>query len=98
MFIQTISISNFRRLDGLIVELDGLDLILTGRNGVGKTSLLVAVAGALGRRVTISRDDFVDLTQPIEVRVVLGGLSPDDQRVFGDRITLAGAGGSAQLS
>jgi energy-coupling factor transporter ATP-binding protein EcfA2 len=98
MFIRTVSIANFRRLDGLTVEIDGQDLVLTGANGVGKSSFLMAVAGALGVPVTITHEDFVDLTSPIEVRVVLGGLVPADQRVFGDHVTLAGVGGSAQLS
>jgi energy-coupling factor transporter ATP-binding protein EcfA2 len=96
--IRTVSISNFRRLDGLTVTLDGEDIVLTGPNGSGKTSFLVAVAGALGQRINITRDDFLDLAQPIEIRVVLGGLVAADQQVFGDRVTLGGAGGSAQLS
>ncbi len=98
MFIRTISVANLRRLDGLTLDADGSDIVLTGANGAGKSSLLLALAGALGQRVAIRPEDFTDRSQPIEVRVVLGGLVPEDQQVFGDRVTLSGAGGAAQLT
>ena len=98
MFIKTLSISNFRQLDGLALDLEGEDLVLTGANAAGKTSVLTALAGALGQRVSVTPEDFADLGEPIEVRVVLGGLVSNDQRVFGDRVTLGGTGGSAQLA
>jgi putative ATP-dependent endonuclease of OLD family len=98
MFIRTITVANFRSLNGLALDIEPAGIVLTGPNGAGKTSLLIAVAAALGRPVAIGPEDFVDLVQPIEIRVVLGGIRPADQQVFGDKVTFGGTGGSAQLT
>lgn len=98
VLIKSVSLSNFRRLDGLNLDLDGEHLILTGANGSGKSSLITAIAAALGQRVSIGLNDFTRVSDPIEIKVVLSEVTEEDQREFGDHVTLGPSGGPAQMT
>ena len=70
MQIQTIEIRNFRSIKQLRFTLLREALILVGRNGVGKTSVLDAVCAALGC-YDITQNDFNSAHANIEIYIEL---------------------------
>jgi hypothetical protein len=84
--LQTIAIKNFRRLQDLPLALGGENAFLIAQNGGGKTSVLVAMARALGRDLNFDQADFADPAKPIEIVATLGDLDLNQQAVFAERI------------
>jgi len=60
--------------------------LVISENGGGKTSLLTAVARALGRDLSFTSADFASLDQPIELRVTLTDLDVPQQGIFGNYV------------
>ena len=96
MRVAAISIKNFRNLVDLTLT-PGDSLLLIGDNGAGKSSVLKAVALALGRDRTLSPRDFGDARAPIEIEVKLVDLDADVRAAFADDLDTA-PGSSATLS
>src|SRR5690349_15106900 len=81
MKLQRVEISNFRSFEHFDHTIDGQSLVVVGENGGGKSSLLTAIARAMGRDVAFGRSDFRDPTQPITLRVTLSDFAAQ-QGVF----------------
>lgn len=90
MKIERVEVRNFRSLTLLDLDLSGRSVFVIGENGGGKTSLLVAIARALGRDLTFTRADFADPDMPIELQVALTGLDTAQQGVFGNYVEFGG--------
>jgi hypothetical protein len=87
VLLENIAIANFRNYGALTpVPLAGKSVFVVGENAGGKTSLLTAIARALGRDVRFHRADFADLEQPIEIIVTLSSLGTDTSAEFADYI------------
>jgi ABC-type cobalamin/Fe3+-siderophores transport system ATPase subunit len=84
MRITRIAVENFRSLDGFAIDLEAESRFIVGENAIGKSSLITAIARALGRDRIFSRSDFLDLAKPIEIRVTLIGLDSAQLGVFAD--------------
>jgi predicted ATPase len=84
MRIQRVEISNFRSLINFDLQLEGRSALIIGENAGGKTSLLTAIARALGRDQSFSSADFADLQQPITANVTLTDLNDDQKGTFGN--------------
>lgn len=82
MRIQRIEIENFRSFGSLDLRLDGESIFLISENGGGKSSLLTAIARAMGRDLAFSRSDFGDPAAPIVLRVTLTDLDTRARAVF----------------
>jgi len=91
MKIQRVELHNFRSFAHFDLDLSGRSVFVIGENGGGKTSLLTAVARALGRDPNFTSADFTDLTKPIELRVTLTDLDVQQQGIFGNYVDF-GAG------
>jgi energy-coupling factor transporter ATP-binding protein EcfA2 len=88
--IQRVEIRNFRSFVDFDLDLEGRSVLVIGENGGGKTSLLTAIARALGRDLTFSSADFADLTQAIELCITLSDLDVQQQGLFGNYVDFAG--------
>ena len=84
MRITRITVENFRSLDAFALDLEGESRFIVGENAIGKSSLITAIARAVGRDRTFSRTDFLDLAKPIDIRVTLIGLDAAQLGVFAD--------------
>jgi predicted ATPase len=84
MRISEVQVSNFRSFRSFTLELDGESIFVIGENGGGKTSLLTAIARALGRDLHFGAEDFAERTQPIEIEVALTELNQSQAAVFGN--------------
>jgi len=84
MRITSVFVENFRSLDAFGLNLEGESRFLVGENAIGKSSLITAIARAVGRDRTFSRSDFVDLARPIDIRVTLTALDDVQLGVFAD--------------
>ena len=84
MRITRVTVENFRSLDAFVLDLEGESRFLVGENAIGKSSLITAIARAVGRERTFSRSDFVDLARPIDIRVTLTALDAAQLGVFAD--------------
>ena len=84
MRIQRVSIENFRCFEKFVIDLNGEPRLIIGENAIGKSSLMAAMARALGKERTFQRNDFLDLEKAIDIRVTLSDLSGDQLGVFHD--------------
>jgi predicted ATPase len=84
--IRSLRIRNYRCFDQLDLSLESQSILIIGENAGGKTSLLTAIARALGRDLTFTGADFLDQTQPIEIAVTLEGFDVPQRALFGDYI------------
>lgn len=84
MRITSVTIENFRTLDAFALDFEGESRYLVGENAIGKSSLITAIARALGRDRTFERADFLDLTRPVDIRVTLTDLDERQLGVFAD--------------
>ncbi|HEV7566338.1 MAG TPA: AAA family ATPase [Microbacteriaceae bacterium] len=91
MKISRVQINNFRSFANFDLNLDGESMFVIGENGGGKTSLLTAIARALGRDLHFTAADFADRTQPIDIEVMLRDLSDPQASVFGNQADFATA-------
>ena len=96
MYLQRVSIQNFRCLRALTATLTpGLN-VLAGENNVGKTAFLDAIRAALGPASTTGdsirlnkedrhrQADGTYLAAPIVIKLIFAGLTPDEQAQFID--------------
>lgn len=90
MRINSIEITNFRGFKAFSLVLEGTSAILVSENAAGKTSLLAAVAKALGKDRGVLREDFTDLALPIEIKVTLLGFERSDQIRFPRELSFGG--------
>lgn len=86
MKIQHIKIRNFRGFRTFDLPLEGRSIFVIGENAGGKTSLLTAIARALGRDLTFTRADFSDIQAPIELEVTLSDFDQRQRGLFGGYI------------
>jgi len=84
MRISRVSVENFRSFDAFVLELDGESRFLVGENAIGKSSFLKAIECSIGRDRAFSRSDFIDLAQPIDIRVTLTCMDPGQLGIFAD--------------
>lgn len=91
MRIQQVEARNFRSLANFNLDLGGRSAFVIGENGAGKTSLLTAIARALGRDLAFTSADFADLALPIELCVTLTDLDGQQRGIFGNYVDF-GAG------
>jgi energy-coupling factor transporter ATP-binding protein EcfA2 len=96
MRLQRLEIENFRGFDGFDLPVNGGSLFLIGENAGGKTSLLTAIARALGRDRGFTRADFRDLQAPIEITATLNDLSAPQRAILGNNVEFA-TGSPARL-
>jgi predicted ATPase len=95
MRLLRLSIENFRAFEKFTIDLQGESRFLIGENAIGKSSLISAIARALGIERTFQRSDFQDLTKAIEISVTIGDLDPAQIGIlhecadFGPTTTLA---------
>lgn len=89
MQICQVTVSRYRGWDGPAIWSPGARALLVGPNNGGKSTMLRAIDLVLdphrnAYRDTLSRHDFhgLDTSQPVEIEVVLHGLSADDCDVF----------------
>lgn len=92
MKIRRVEIRNFRSFPVFDLEVNGESLFVIGENGGGKSTLLTAIARALGRDLNFTRADFADPAVPVELRVFLTDLDVNQQGVFAGYANF-GAGG-----
>jgi predicted ATP-dependent endonuclease of OLD family len=92
MRIHRVEILNFRSFVTFELELAGRSVLVIGENAGGKTSLLTAIARALGRDLSFSKADFADPTLAIQLRVTLTDLDTPHRAMFGNHVDF-GAGG-----
>ena len=84
--ILQVSIQNFRSFQQLDLPLEGQSVYVIGENASGKTSLLTAIAQALGRDLSFAGTDFRDIQQPIAIQVTLQDFAVQQRALFGDYI------------
>jgi len=97
MVIDRISVSNFRNFRSFDIDLNGKSVFLVSENAAGKTSLLFAIAKALGKDRIASFADFADPSAPIEIVVQLSGFSRSDQGSFPTELSFAGRSPSLRI-
>lgn len=74
MRITQLSIENFKRLSAVEITPDGAIIPITGRNGNGKSSVLDAIASAMGGASLCPTDPIKHGEETAEVEVDLGDL------------------------
>lgn len=89
MRIAELRIKNFRSYLDFTLELRGESLFLIGENAGGKTTLLTAMARALGKDLSFGAHDFGNPEQPIEIEATVVALDEDQAAVLGDYIDFA---------
>lgn len=82
MRIATVAVENFRCFEAFSIDFGGQPRFLVGENSIGKSSLITAIARALGKERTFQRNDFRDLKKAIEIRVVIQNLDDAQLGVF----------------
>lgn len=82
--VSRIEIRNFRSFRNFTLDLNGDSIFVIGENAGGKTTLLTAIARALGRDLNFHVEDFADRQQAIEVEVTLTNLDQAQSGVFGN--------------
>lgn len=91
MRLDTISIKNFRSFSTLDLSLGGESCFVISENGVGKSSLLEAIARATGSvHKELGELDFRDSTQPIEITAVLRDISSSQQAALTNHLEYQG--------
>lgn len=89
MRILRVVIENFRCLNKFSLDVAGESRFLIGENAIGKSSLLAAIARALGKERGFQRTDFHDLSKAIDIQVTLGSLSKAELAVFPEAVDFA---------
>jgi predicted ATPase len=89
VLITSVEISNFRCFRSFSLALEGAPALIVSENGAGKTSLLAAISKALGKDRFAARQDFSDLANPIEIKLVLSDFDKQDQAVFPKELSFA---------
>jgi len=97
MIIDSIHVTNFRCFEVFTLKLDGKSVFLVSENAAGKTSLLLAIAKALGKDKSASLADFRDPHAPVEIVVTLSGFERADQGAFPKELSFAGSKPSLRI-
>lgn len=84
MRITGVSVENFRCFEKFVLDLAGQSRLLVGENAIGKSALITAIARGLGKERTFHRNDFLDLTKTIEIRVTVTELDAAQLGMFHD--------------
>ncbi len=96
MYLQQITVKNFRCLKEITITLSSGLNILVGENNIGKTALLDAIRAALGPAASTGEPlkigpddrhrqaDGTYLNEAIQISLVFANLSPDEQAQFID--------------
>jgi putative ATP-dependent endonuclease of OLD family len=96
MFLQYITVKNFRCLKEITITLTSGLNVLVGENNIGKTALLDAIRAALGPAASTGEPlkigpddrhrqaDGTYLNEAIQISLVFANLSPDEQAQFID--------------
>lgn len=90
MRLSELTIKNFRCFEDFTFDFDEASALIVGESGLGKSSLLEAIAKAHGRSQVVGIEDFADLSVPIEIVATLGGFTTTDQGSFPDDLTFGG--------
>jgi putative ATP-dependent endonuclease of the OLD family len=90
MKIDSVEIQNFRNLTVFSLDFGGETTFVVGENATSKTSLLSAIARALGKERTTTFADFADPAKPIEAILKLSGFDRADHSVFPKEMSFAG--------
>lgn len=84
MELTFLQIKNFKSIENLIIKDIENALILVGQNSVGKSSILAAIAAAMGQ-YTITPSDFNEKHQNIEISMVLSISKQDLSLLYKNR-------------
>lgn len=90
MRIRHVELRNFRSFAQFDLDLGGRSVFVIGENGGGKTSLMTAIARALGRDLNFSSADFANLDESVELRITLTDLDVQQQGIFGNYVDFGG--------
>jgi putative ATP-dependent endonuclease of OLD family len=82
MHLRHLEIHNLRCFTNFELDVGGESLTIVAPNGDGKSTLLTAVAWALGGTRAVSRDDLADPTEQLVIIATVGGLRQEDHGVF----------------
>jgi hypothetical protein len=86
MKIDRVKIKNFRGFRDVELELAGESRFLIAPNAGGKTSLLTAIARALGRDLAFTAADFADRTEEILIQVTVSDLDAGQRSALGNYV------------
>lgn len=84
MELTFLQIKNFKSIENLMIKDIENALILVGQNSVGKSSILAAIAAAMGQ-YTITPSDFNEKHQNIEISMVLSISKQDLSLLYKNR-------------
>jgi predicted ATPase len=90
MKLRKVEIENFRCFQSFALELGGESAFLVAPNGGGKSSFLEAVAKGCGVTRSMRREDFADLSKPLEVVLTIQGIPAEAAGIFADHTTFSG--------
>jgi len=82
MHLKHLEIHNLRCFTNFELALEGDSLTIVGPNASGKSTLLTAIAWAVGGARGISHEDFYDPEQQLVVIATVGGLRQADHGTF----------------
>ena len=85
MKLLSISVSNYRNIDGIIVNLDREINYIIGENTIGKSNFLILLE-KICNGWSFDEQDFADIEKPIEVQLKIQ-LLPCEQGFFGDNFS-----------
>ena len=92
MKLTDVVIRNFCGIDHLDLDFEGNSAVLLGANGSGKSTVLRAIALAVGAERNITTADFTQTGAPIEITCALTDLGTEVAGAFADHASF-GAGG-----
>ena len=81
MKISFLQIQNFKSIENMILRDIGSALILVGQNSVGKSSILQAIAAAMGEYLPVP-SDFNSRKQNIEISISLSVTGKDLELLY----------------
>ena len=84
--IQRIEIKNLRCFVNFSLDVEGKSIFVTGENGCGKSSLLLAVIRGLGIDQRFTIEDFGDSSLPIEVKLTITDLDSQQMAILSEHI------------
>lgn len=82
MKISSLSVKNYRRFDTFSIDLDPRLTVVAARNGLGKTTVLEALAVALGPFVGAFDEGRAESIRKSDVRRVPSGTGPENEKKF----------------
>lgn len=90
MKLRKVEIENFRCFRRFSLDLEGESAFLVAPNGGGKSTFLEAVAKGCGVSRLIRPEDFADLSQPLEVTLLVEGIPAGAAGIFADHLSFSG--------